>query len=343
MDSLTLAVSRLQSQPLVVGGGLPIRQETSTIATNSATTCTGEEHNFFTKKNTLEKAHNPFKTAINPDPDPAHSDIIISTSRSVVPSSSEEYIAATTMTPQNQNFHEMKESIYIFIDNVKDACTMIANLPRHVENTVQDTLSTVESLDKEMKRVVLDIQNIPNNARSFVGHVEHTWEETHKSVKQLVLDVQRIPDNINSFQHNVRHKMEESQRHGREFVQRIQSIPVEIQTVGQWIENAMGSIEKHLIPSSEYHTMKDTKMHFHHPLAPSPSVQVGAAVNQDKDCNQEKMKMNPQPRSSYHTGTVPRTIADIDPNLDNEVTEALRIANDALDSNEDLGSKERAN
>jgi len=258
----------------------------------------------FSSINTLEKHKKPKDIHAAPN--------VINLSTSTSTSTS----TATSSLSLKGSVVMIKDGVYAFLDDVIETYTLITNLPRHVENTVQDTLSKVQAWDREMQRVIINITQIPKNVRSLVENVENSMDETQKSMKQVVLDIQSIPDHIHAFQQNIQYTWEESQRQGREFVETIQSIPLKFQAMGQWIDKSMENNNIVVERKKSSETTKQVRV-------PVPPV--------DKSENKDALLL-------------PKTIADIDVELDMEVAEALRVANDALagkkmDGTEQNGTK----
>lgn len=223
---------------------------------------------------------------------------------------------------QQRKFNEAKQTVENVAENIK-------SIPNKVEKSVKQTQQTIEDINKNVSDTIDEIQRTPEKVQQVVDDTKRTIDSTQQKTREVVESVQAIPsqvqqnvqnvqkktkdvvDTVQSIPSNVKQSIDKTQRKTKEVVDTVQSIP--------------GKVQQSVDDTQQF--IKDTRDGVNDFVG-----KIEEAANKVKSTVENiQSKNDAQKKKGDESGKIPFSIADIDQTLDQEVADALRVANEALE------------
>ncbi|GFH46668.1 hypothetical protein CTEN210_03142 [Chaetoceros tenuissimus] len=255
---------------------------------------------------------------------------------------------------RDATFNSIKQVLFDFVENIQVAYAAILNIPNEVEQSVAKTQYQIEG-------AIDEIQKTPKNIQNFVDGTIKSVEEGQKAVVKAVDDVKQIPrkmsetvtstvkdvqatvEEIQAIPSKVNNSIEETKKSINDTKKSIEGFVQEVRYVTgvekrpppppPTPEEARKELAKKVVKETVSLAGKATIVVAKGTAGMAVSgaklaMQAAATARKDEEQKkkealiaQQQMKM----QASIDVPT-PRSIAEIDEDLDKEVAEALRLA-----------------
>ena len=223
---------------------------------------------------------------------------------------------------QQRKFNEAKQTVENVAEDIK-------SIPNKVEKSVKQTQQTIEDINKNVYDTIDEIQRTPEKVQQVVDDTKRTIDSTQQKTREVVESVQAIPsqvlqnvqnvqkktkdvvDTVQSIPSIVKQSIDKTQRKTKEVVDTVQSIP--------------GKVQQSVDDTQQF--IKDTREGVNDLVG-----KIGMTANKVKSTVENiQSKSDAQKKKGDESSNIPSSIADIDKTLDQEVADALRVANEALE------------
>jgi methyl-accepting chemotaxis protein len=195
----------------------------------------------------------------------------------------------------------------------------------NIKEIIFSILDTVETMYEKMMKLPSEIEQNVEGSKAVL-------EDFNAKAQSTLDDIQETPAKVQNAVDQTKLSVQETQRKTMEIIGEVQSIPSKVLKVvdetQQKLENTRENVQK---------AVDDTQQSFE-----NTKVNVEKLVAKVDDLTSRKKESS---ISSHQAIRPPATksLADIDPDLDTEVAQALQVAKDALSLRPDISSSDGDN
>ena len=282
---------------------------------------------------------------------------------------------------------DAKQKVFTVIDAIQSFATLILNLPKQIEDSIQTAEEAIQQTKLQTIQTVKDVQAIPSKVKQTVKDTKRSVEDTQRAALKTVEEVKSIPQKIEQSVVNTKKSIKETKQGVENFVQKAEDLTFDAKVIAgleqpkpkpppspppppppksskEIAMDVAGTVAKttgKLALDSVVVVGKGTiglttnavKIAYSAATAPKERTMVEAkkekketkrehkgsllsrftkSIDLKKDDAAAKAKAKASTSVVEPSIEIPKTIGEIDPLLEKEVADALRSAEEALDS-----------
>ena len=255
---------------------------------------------------------------------------------------------------------QTKETMYATIDGIKEVGDTIVRIPEKCNELVGEIGNSIDETKRKVQNLVDDVTAIPERIQSAATAVKDTVDNTVRTTNDIVQDIQNIPATIQENIQQTSMKIDQTKEIINQSIKQVQEITSQAKVlVG--LEKA-----KPAPPSPPVVTKPKSNPLLAFEIASSALVSLaklaiylgqglvnvgistskaGRSMFEDSKRKKEERVKTPELNKSSEPSITKTpqinpsiSLAEIDPNLDREVSEALRLASEAMSKSSENAS-----